>query len=82
MKKTNKKIVYEVVSLVVLLLVFITFFAMRSNPSATNTPADTSAEQDFNTGFDEPALEDVKKRDNNQPAVNPSDVGKSNPFAF
>jgi hypothetical protein len=77
-KPIDPKLVRELAAFGVIALVAVVYFVFLSGgakkPAATNSPK-------LNTTFDTKVLDQVDKKDNSYPTINPSDVGRTDPFA-
>jgi len=78
--RQNKKLVQQIIILVIIVIaiMFLLFFKPGSSKPKTTTTAPK-----LNTSFDQSALDQLKNKDTSYPNVtpNPSELGKSDPFA-
>jgi hypothetical protein len=78
-KPIDPKLVRELAAFGVIALVAIVYFVFLSGGNAKK-PTAASAPK-LNTTFDTKVLDQVDKKDNSYPTINPSDVGRTDPFA-
>lgn len=79
----TRKIVIEVIVLVVLLVLTIAYFVITAQPPSDTEEASTGSatQSEFSTEFNTDVLEHIEDTSDYQPFFE-SELGKSNPFAF